>query len=225
MADTPTRIRDLPIAVARNPTDVLEVSQADGVSRQMQVPMLVPAFPDLSVYAPKASPTFTGDPKAPTPGVGDNDFTIPTTAWVNAAIAAALPANQGGDFWARSSVGVASATAATVVNPNTVLTGNAGGWFNTANGRYTPAAGRYYIRCALFLPSSTTAVGMNVQLRKNGATILTAAGQVPGSAGWYGDPRCDALVDAGGADYYEMLAWCGAAQTVFYDFLAMPSRR
>jgi hypothetical protein len=35
--------------------------------------------------APLASPTFTGDPKAPTPTVGDNDTSIATTAFVTAA--------------------------------------------------------------------------------------------------------------------------------------------
>lgn len=32
--------------------------------------------------APVASPTFTGNPKAPTPAVGDNDTSIATTAFV-----------------------------------------------------------------------------------------------------------------------------------------------
>jgi hypothetical protein len=36
-------------------------------------------------YAPIASPTFTGDPKAPTPTAGDNDTSIATTAFVTAA--------------------------------------------------------------------------------------------------------------------------------------------
>jgi hypothetical protein len=39
--------------------------------------------------APLASPTFTGDPKAPTPTAGDNDTSIATTAFVTAAVAAA----------------------------------------------------------------------------------------------------------------------------------------
>lgn len=34
--------------------------------------------------APLASPTFTGDPKAPTPATGDNDTSIATTAFVKA---------------------------------------------------------------------------------------------------------------------------------------------
>jgi hypothetical protein len=41
------------------------------------------------LLAPLASPTFTGDPKAPTPTAGDNDTSIATTAFVTAAVAAA----------------------------------------------------------------------------------------------------------------------------------------
>jgi Collagen triple helix repeat (20 copies) len=37
--------------------------------------------------APLASPTFTGDPKAPTPLVGDNDTSIATTAYVKSNLA------------------------------------------------------------------------------------------------------------------------------------------
>lgn len=42
--------------------------------------------PSLSGYAPIASPTFTGDPKAPTPAAGDNDTSIATTAFVQNAV-------------------------------------------------------------------------------------------------------------------------------------------
>jgi hypothetical protein len=40
------------------------------------------AVADVSGAAPLASPTFTGDPKAPTPAVGDNDTSIATTKFV-----------------------------------------------------------------------------------------------------------------------------------------------
>src|SRR5262245_66063123 len=40
-------------------------------------------------YAPINSPTFTGDPKAPTPTAGDNDTSIATTAFVTSAISTA----------------------------------------------------------------------------------------------------------------------------------------
>ena len=46
-----------------------------------------------TIKAPIASPTFTGDPKAPTPAPGDNDTSIATTAFVAAAIAAAPPSS------------------------------------------------------------------------------------------------------------------------------------
>jgi hypothetical protein len=39
----------------------------------------------LNLKADLASPTFTGDPKAPTPAPGDNDTSIATTAYVTAA--------------------------------------------------------------------------------------------------------------------------------------------
>jgi hypothetical protein len=38
---------------------------------------------NLTAYALLQSPTFIGDPKAPTPAIGDNDTSIATTAWVN----------------------------------------------------------------------------------------------------------------------------------------------
>lgn len=42
--------------------------------------------------APLASPSFTGDPQAPTPSPGDNNESIATTAFVTAALAVNLPA-------------------------------------------------------------------------------------------------------------------------------------
>ena len=42
--------------------------------------------PNLSGYAPIASPAFTGNPTAPTPAPNDNDTSIATTAFVAAAL-------------------------------------------------------------------------------------------------------------------------------------------
>lgn len=50
----------------------------------------------LALRAPLNSPVFTGDPRAPTPAVGDNDTSIATTAFVQAvaaAIVAGAPTN------------------------------------------------------------------------------------------------------------------------------------
>jgi len=41
-------------------------------------------------YAPIASPTFTGNPNAPTPVLGDNDTSIPTTSFVQATVGGRL---------------------------------------------------------------------------------------------------------------------------------------
>lgn len=60
----------------------------------------------LANKADLSSPTFTGDPKAPTPTAGDNDTSIATTAFVTGAVATAVatrePAIAPGDptyFW------------------------------------------------------------------------------------------------------------------------------
>jgi hypothetical protein len=52
-----------------------------------------------ALKAPLASPTFTGDPKAPTPTAGDNDTSIATTAFVTGAISTtgALKVAKAGD--------------------------------------------------------------------------------------------------------------------------------
>jgi hypothetical protein len=53
-----------------------------------------PTDPAIALKAPLASPTFTGDPKAPTASPGDNDTSIATTAFVTAAlstVSGALP--------------------------------------------------------------------------------------------------------------------------------------
>lgn len=44
---------------------------------------------DLATKAPLVSPTFTGDPRAPTPTAGDNDTSIATTAFVTGALTTA----------------------------------------------------------------------------------------------------------------------------------------
>lgn len=48
--------------------------------------------------APIDSPQFSGNPTAPTPPTADNDSSVATTAFVQAAIAAALQGSVGGGF-------------------------------------------------------------------------------------------------------------------------------
>ena len=94
---------------------------------------------ELANKAPLASPLFTGDPRAPTPSVGDNDTSIATTAFVQAAMAAFgvgaqspalitdLNVATSGGFWraaggASNSVGTGAVTGFTVpYNGNSCL--------------------------------------------------------------------------------------------------------
>jgi collagen type I alpha len=66
---------------------------------------------DLSAYAALASPTFTGDPKAPTPTAGDNDTSIATTAFVTGAISTAGAGYQPLDADLTSLAGASSTNA------------------------------------------------------------------------------------------------------------------
>jgi hypothetical protein len=72
----------------------LTVDNDTSIATTAYVRAAITAFsppPDLSGYAPLASPVFTGDPKAPTPTAGDNDTSIATTAFVTTAMASVTP--------------------------------------------------------------------------------------------------------------------------------------
>ena len=51
--------------------------------------------PDLSVYAPLASPAFTGNPTVPTQAASDNSTKVASTAYVTSAIATAISSITG----------------------------------------------------------------------------------------------------------------------------------
>lgn len=65
----------------------------DGVKTDMDNKAPLTLVADVALKAPIASPTFTGDPKAPTPTDGDNDTSIATTAFVQRVIALAAALN------------------------------------------------------------------------------------------------------------------------------------
>lgn len=74
-----------------------------------------------------ASPAFTGNPTAPTPSAGDNDTSIATTAFVQAALAALYP------------VGSIYTNASVATNPGTLL--GFGTWTAFGAGRVMIGAG------------------------------------------------------------------------------------
>jgi hypothetical protein len=75
-----------------------------------------------AVKADLASPTFTGVPAAPTAAGGTNTTQIATTAFVQSALGAGLPALADGKFW----VGNGSAVATAVTPTGDVTFTNAG---------------------------------------------------------------------------------------------------
>src|SRR5215470_7253329 len=80
-----------------------------------------------------------------------------SSQWVPATTSVAQQATAPGDFFA-TYTGAIAAAAGTVLFPN-VITGNSGGWYNPANGRFTPPAGRYRIQACLGGSMSTGAPG------------------------------------------------------------------
>lgn len=77
-------------AIAGTKADV-GLDQVDNTS-DMDKPISSAMAAALAVKASLASPAFTGNPTAPTATPGDNDTTLANTAFVQAAIAAALAA-------------------------------------------------------------------------------------------------------------------------------------
>ena len=71
-----------------------------------------------STYAPLASPTFTGDPKAPTPATSDNDTSIATTAFVNAYAPAASTSTAGKVQLATAAQSMAGTSTTLVTTPD-----------------------------------------------------------------------------------------------------------
>lgn len=84
----------------------------------------------LDLKAPLASPTFTGDPKAPTPATADNDTSIATTAFVKAQgyttqvllDAHKTSADHDGRYYTETEVDTALALKAALASP--AFTGN-----------------------------------------------------------------------------------------------------
>jgi hypothetical protein len=106
--------------------------------------------------APLDSPVFTGNPRAPTPTAGDNDTSIATTAFVQAAFAA-VPISAGA--WTPYTATYSGGTAAVTV----------------ANSRYTQIG-----KTVIFVGTLTVTVAGTIGLI--GLPFMSAAGSLSGFA-------------------------------------------
>ena len=129
------------------------------------------------------------------------------TAWLPLAVTSAGT----GDFFATTTALIATGGPTTVVFP-TVVTGNSGGWYNTANGRYTPPAGRYLLYGLLNASSTTSAITTSIILRKNGTAILSALGSA-GAANLWSMPAFSGEFDANGTDWFDIQSQNGGDRT------------
>lgn len=124
--------------------------------RESSTTFVAIALPNTANLAPLASPALTGTPTAPTPTGGDNTTKIATTAFVAAAVAAAV------------------STLATLASPN--FTGAPTAPTPTAGDNSTKLATTAYVVAAIAaIPSGITSVvagaGMSVSTASGVATV------------------------------------------------------
>ena len=121
-----------------------------------------------TTYAPIASPTFTGDPKAPTPTAGDNDTSIATTAFVQTGLGTKIgDAPNDGVQYVRQSL----AWSPVAVPPGTYIGDNPPG--SPSNGQlfWESDTGNFYI----FYIDPGGAPGQWVQVNTSGAAATATA--------------------------------------------------
>ena len=140
-----------------------------------------------ALKAPLASPTFTGDPKAPTPTAGDNDTSIATTAFVATAVAPLAP----------------------LASP--ALTGNPTAPTQAPGDSDTSIATTGFVAAAITaaIPVAATAA----EFRSNSApTKMLTPGAVWGAAGWANTPDTSGTITpdmSAGIDFYSTVSGAG----------------
>lgn len=93
------------------------LTAADAAAQRTSLGLGTMATETAANYAVLASPSFTGDPKAPTPATSDNDTSIATTAFVNAYCPAASTSTAGKVQLATSSDAIAGTSTTLAVTP------------------------------------------------------------------------------------------------------------
>jgi hypothetical protein len=98
--------------------------QINGVTGEITFPdatIQTTAAPSIAGLATLASPTFTGNPIAPTPTAGDNDTSIATTAFVNTYCPAASTTTAGKVELATDAEAIAGTDTARAVTPSNLI--------------------------------------------------------------------------------------------------------
>jgi hypothetical protein len=152
--------------------------------------------------APLASPAFTGNPTAPTPPLGDNDTSIATTAFVNAAVGLGLFLADRNDA---NQTGLTANAWNKVLFTNEVKDLNS--WFDNALSRFTPLlAGTYQFALVINVSTAaTTGQTPQAALWKNGALARsgTYMGSTPGPGAGFISTVSAPIPMNGTTDYVE----------------------
>jgi hypothetical protein len=154
----------------------------------------------LALKADIASPTFTGDPRAPTPSAADNDTSIATTAFVQTGLAAKIgdAPNDGTQYvrqsqaWAPVSVPPGTIISDTPPSPVGLLPGQF--WFESDSGNtfiwYSDADSSQWVQVNVL--GATTGVSYEVKTAQpynhvvNGAMQISQEnGNTAGTGAWY----------------------------------------
>lgn len=131
-----------------------------------------------------------------------------------------------GDFCATQTAGLPTGTANTYVtlNPNSIISGNAGNWYSSSTGRYTPPPGRYCLYGSFACWYAAGAMSFTIHLRKNGTEIGTYNYVYSAAANYRVTPTIEVVVDANGTDWFDLQGQCVGAAGNFETatFLAYP---
>jgi hypothetical protein len=96
----------------------------------------------------------------------------------------------------------------TIIPP--VVTGNAGGYYNFSNGRYTPPAGRYLLFGSAVTGYASGAIVTYFYLRKNGV-VVQQSWETPANTAYYNTNKLEAILDANGTDYFDFTLYGSVA--------------
>lgn len=130
-----------------------------------------------------------------------------------------------GDFCGTSTASVGTTLA--TITALTIVSGNAGVWWNSSNGRYTPPPGRYHIYASFAAGATGGSTTLLAQLRKNGTVITGGVGEdTTGGVSFAGSAKIGITVDANGSDWFDLqlqsINFATAASQTWVVFGAFP---
>jgi hypothetical protein len=160
--------------------DVAGVLSANVTSVAGRTGAVTLAVADVSGAAPLASPTFTGDPKAPTPTTGDNDTSIATTAFVTTAVSNAkgVPYDVSGEVGGTPPISTEVFHFKSVRGWTLASSGHAGGVVTAPSATTTFDIYKNTTSTVIGTISIATSGVMTISISASGATLSFAAGDM-----------------------------------------------